>query len=99
MVHIIWEFKVALGKGREFERHYGSAGTWAQFFRQGAGFQQTLLLRAPETGDRYLTVDVWDKLASFEAFKEKFAARYAEIDRQMEALTEEERKIGIFEQV
>ncbi len=97
MLHIFWEYRVREDKRADFERHYNSSGTWAELFRRDRGYRGTTLLRDPEDGGRYLTLDVWDTAASFHRFKKDFAAAYAAIDRQTEALTESERHLGSFE--
>ena len=97
MLHILWEYRVSVGKRSDFERHYNSKGTWAELFRRDPGYRGTTLLRDPEDSTRYLTLDVWDAAASFHRFKKDFAAEYAAMDRQMEALTESERHLGNFE--
>ena len=97
MLHILWEYRVGEDKRSEFERHYNGNGTWAALFRRDAGYRGTTLLRDPEDGGHYLTIDVWDDAASFHRFQQDFAAEYAALDRQKEALTESERHQGTFE--
>ncbi len=97
MIHIVWEFRVQAEKRKEFERHYCARGTWAGFFRRGKGYRETLLLQSRDDAGLYLTVDVWQDLASFEAFKKAFASEYAAIDRRCEALSASERSLGIFQ--
>ena len=99
MFHILWEYRVREEKRSDFERHYSGDGTWAILFRRASGYVGTTLLRDPEDGGRYLTIDVWDAAASFNRFKKDFAAEYAATDKQMEALTESERRLGNFESV
>jgi len=99
MVEIVWEFHVAPGKEEEFEQHYGPQGTWVQLFRKAKEFVRTDLLRDPEIRGRYLTVDCWTTLGAYDAFKQNFAAEYKTIDAQMEALTQGETKVGVFETV
>lgn len=97
MLHIVWEFRVRADRRREFEEHYGGAGTWAAFFRNGSGYQETRLLRDREDPSRYLTIDVWTDLEAYRAFSQKHAAEYGAIDRRCKELTEEERCLGYFE--
>jgi len=97
MLHIVWEFRVKVDSRREFEEHYGSAGTWAAFFRNGRGYEETRLLRDREDPARYLTIDLWSDLESYRAFSERNAEEYRTIDRRCEELTEEERCLGYFE--
>ena len=99
MLHILWEYLVREEKRTEFERHYHGNGTWAVLFRRDPGYRGTTLLRDPEDPARYLTIDAWDAAASFHRFQQQFAAEYAAIDQQMEALTESERHLGTFETI
>jgi len=61
------------------------------------GYKETILLRDREVPGRYVTIDVWEDLASYRAFSEANAEEYKEIDRRCEALTEQERCLGFFE--
>ena len=96
-LRILWEFRVRENRTPEFEEHYGGNGTWAQFFRRGKGYKETILLRDREVPGRYVTIDVWEDLASYRAFSGANAEEYKEIDRRCEALTEQERCLGFFE--
>lgn len=97
MVHIVWEFRVPAGKRAEFERHYKSDGTWAQLFRRHPAYRGTTLLRDSKDSGRYLTVDVWDSLAAYDAFKQQHHDDYTRLDQSFENLTTEERSVGVFE--
>jgi heme-degrading monooxygenase HmoA len=99
MVEIVWEFQVTTGKEAEFERHYRPEGTWVQLFRRSPAFIRTELLRDCEASGRYLTIDCWGDLASYDEFRAKFAAEYKRIDARMESLTQSETKLGVFEAV
>ena len=99
MVEIVWEFQVSAGREQEFEKHYGPEGTWVQFFRKDRAYQGTKLLRDSETAGRYLTVDRWNDLAAYEGFRAEHAGEYKRIDEQMEALTQNEARVGVFEVV
>ncbi len=96
LLHILWEYRVPAAKRAEFERHYNSDGTWVEFFRRDSAYRGTVLLRDAENPARYVTVDRWDDVESYQRFLQEFAADYAAIDRQMEALTESEQCIGTF---
>src|SRR3954471_10149459 len=99
MIEIVWEFQVSPENEVGFERHYSPEGTWGKLFRTANAFQSTTLLRDSEIRGRYLTVDRWYDLASYEAFREEFAEQYERIDKRMEHLTQSEKRIGIFESV
>ncbi len=96
MIRIVWEFHVIPGQEAEFERHYGSSGTWAEFFRRDASFQSTELIRDSEDPLRYLTIDTWTDLPAYESFRAEFRKDYEAVDREMERLTEAERRLGAF---
>lgn len=99
MIEIIWEFQVSPENEAQFERHYSPEGTWGKLFRTADAFQSTTLLRDSETRGRYLTVDRWQDLESYEAFRLECAKEYQRIDEQMEHLTQSEKRVGIFEAV
>jgi hypothetical protein len=99
VIEIIWEFRVLAGREQEFERHYGPNGTWVQLFRRASDFIGTDLLADADVRGRYLTVDRWKDLKAYDLFRERFAAEYKRIDEQMEALTESEVRVGVFEVV
>jgi heme-degrading monooxygenase HmoA len=93
----LWEFEVKSGSEELFERTYGPEGEWARLFRRDAQYGGTRLLREVGAARVYVTVDSWESRAAYAEFREKFAARYEELDRECEALTERERHIGEYE--
>lgn len=97
MIRIVWEFQVDPDHLRKFEREYGPEGTWAQLFRRDPAFHGMTLLRDRDTLGRYITIDCWQDLASYEEFRVRYASTYEEIDKKMERLTSIEKKIGVFE--
>jgi hypothetical protein len=99
MVEVIWEFLVADAHRTEFESLYNSDGVWAQLFRNHPAYHGTTLLCDRDDRGRYLTIDRWQSLDSYNSFKQRFAPEYAAIDEQCEALTSSERLIGIFDRV
>ena len=99
MVDIVWEFEVKPEHIAAFELHYGPAGTWAQLFRTSMEYGGTVLLRDSERPGRYLTIDRWPNLATFEHFKQKHEAEYRRIDAEMEHLTSSEKRLGVFQPI
>jgi quinol monooxygenase YgiN len=99
MVEIVWEFRVRPERRHQFEFSYDSNGNWAALFRRSSDYQETILLRDSSQNGRYLTIDRWESEEAFRRFKQEFAAEYAAIDAQCEALTESERLVGVFERV
>lgn len=97
MIYIVWRFTAKADRIADFEHHYDSEGAWSKLFRRSAGFHGTTLLRDSTVPNRYLLWDTWDSLSSFERFKHDHSADYAALDKECEALTEEETRLGVFE--
>ncbi len=97
MVYIIWEFEVKSSKASVFEEIYGHHGNWVAFFHQSKHYHGTTLLKDPVKPERYLTIDQWDDSVAFEVFKTQHREAYNQLDRQCEALTVAEKKIGVFD--
>ncbi|HVS86443.1 MAG TPA: antibiotic biosynthesis monooxygenase [Gaiellaceae bacterium] len=66
MIALVFSYEVR--DAAEFERAYGPAGEWADFFRQGRGYVGTELLRDVEAPGRYLVVDRWESVDAYNAF-------------------------------
>jgi heme-degrading monooxygenase HmoA len=99
MIYVVWEFEVPEERRQRFEVAYASDGVWAKLFARDPAYSETILLRDGQTAGRYLTIDIWQDEVSYRGFKESFADEYHAIDRECEALTQNERRIGIFERV
>jgi len=97
VIGIVWEFRVRPECLAAFERRYAADGDWARLFCRASGFRFTSLARDTQAAGRYLTIDGWEDLASFERFKQDFVWEYEALDKECEGLTIEERKIGVFE--
>jgi heme-degrading monooxygenase HmoA len=96
MYIIVWEFRVKRGQEATFGRAYGPDGEWVRFFRRGAGYLSTELLRDERDERRYLTTDRWSSRAAFDAFRAAWQAEYRALDEAYESLTEQETLIGMF---
>ncbi|GAB3019760.1 antibiotic biosynthesis monooxygenase family protein [Bowmanella dokdonensis] len=92
----IWEFEIKPGSEAEFLRHYNNGGSWVALFLQAQGFRETLLLQDRQSPLRYLTIDRWDSVEAYGAFRRQFAALYADLDALCENLTLTENCIGEF---
>jgi quinol monooxygenase YgiN len=99
MIQIVWEFRIAADKRDDFERHYAASGTWAEFFQRDAAYKGTQLLRDRTDPCRYVTIDRWDDEDSYGAFRAMHRQEYTALDQQMQALTESEQRVGVFEVV
>ena len=91
---VVWEFRVRPGREAEFERRYGNEGDWVALFRAGEGYLDSTLVPDPAVRGRYLVTDRWRDAESYRRFKARFAQPYAALDRECEALTEDERALG-----
>lgn len=87
----VWKFVVRSENAAEFERHYGSDGSWVALFRKAPGYIRTELYKG-EPGE-YLTLDFWENAQTYLEFKAARGAEYAELDSQLETLTEREEAI------
>lgn len=92
---IIWTYRVKEKYIREFEATYASEGPWAKLFAKAPGYLRTDLLKG-QSGV-YCTMDVWESESDFRRFTENFCDEYAALDRETEAWTESETRIGVFE--
>lgn len=94
MIALVWRFEVRDAERAAFEAAYGPDGAWARLFARGAGYEGTRLLRADDGA--YLTIDTWRTRADFDAFLEDHRPAYEALDRETEALTRCETRIGDF---
>lgn len=96
-IAIVWTFRVAPEKRREFEIAYGPGGVWAQLFRKGEGYIRTELHHDERKPDLYFTLDFWQSRAAFYTFKERNIAEYKALDQQCATLTTEEIFVAEYE--
>jgi len=94
----LWEFEVKPGCEELFERAYGPEGNWVRLFRRDARYRGTRLLREVGRERVFITIDQWESGEGYDEFREKWAAEYAEIDRNCEGLTLSETQLASFEQ-
>jgi heme-degrading monooxygenase HmoA len=83
----------------DFESAYGPNGEWAQFFRQGAGYIGTELLRDLEEPDRYLVIDRWESIDAYNAFIAEHQAEYLQRSDESRLYSIAELRFGTFENV
>jgi heme-degrading monooxygenase HmoA len=96
MYVIIWRYRVKPAQTDAFERHYGAAGTWVEFFRRGTGYIGTDLLRDESA---YMTIDRWTSKTDYERFRSAREEEYAALDKRLESLTDSEERVGEYESV
>lgn len=96
MIEIIWTYTVKPERRSEFEKRYASNGDWAELFGRAKGYRGTSLLRDVSSENRYATVDRWESVEAFQAFKTNFSQAYDELDREFSGFTNDELHVGTF---
>ena len=90
----LWEFHVAPHSQQDFERHYGTDGSWAMLFRQHPGYISTSLFQDRANPLRYVTIDRWQNIEAYENFRARYASQYDELDQMCQNLTTRETSLG-----
>jgi len=96
MFVVIWKFEIAEEKVAAFEAAYGPEGAWAKLFRASADYRGTELLRDAYVPGSYLTIDRWTSEEAFRAFRKDHDGEYEILDRQCDALTGKETRVGAY---
>lgn len=94
---IVWEFRIRPEVGAEFVEQYGPDGVWARLFRQAEGYIRTELLRDVTDKRRFLTLDYWKSEEEFNQFRRQHSADYERLDKELQGLTEDEKRLGAFD--
>jgi len=95
----IWEYRVRPECTSEFESAYGPNGRWVELFRRAKGYVRTELHRDRRNANRYVTIDYWESVEAWEAFRTRESAAFDAIDTQCGELTLEEHEIGAFDPI
>ena len=78
---------------------YGPEGEWTEFFRAGAGYVGTELLRDVEAPGRYLVVDRWESAELYNAFIAAHRDEYVRRADETAFHYAQELRVGTFENV
>ena len=97
MIALVFRYDVR--DSESFEEFYGPNGEWARFFRQGAGYIGTELLRDIEEPDRYIVVDRWETIDAYNRFVGEHQAEYLERSDDSRTHYLQELRFGAFENV
>ena len=97
MIALVFRYEVR--DSESFEAAYGPDGEWAQFFRQGAGYVGTELLRDVEEPERYLVLDRWESADAYNAFLAANQAEYLRRSDESRFHYVQELRFGTFENV
>lgn len=96
MFVVIWQFEIAEDKVPAFEAAYGPEGSWAQLFGASADYKGTELLRDAYAQGSYLTIDRWTSEEAFRSFRKQHDKEYERLDRECDALTGKETRVGAY---
>lgn len=94
----IWEFVVRPDALRAFVALYGPGGAWVEHFSLHDGYLGTELLADPSDAARFVTIDRWDRAASYDRV-DTDAGAWRALDDAGEALTDRETFLGAFDVV
>jgi heme-degrading monooxygenase HmoA len=97
MIEIMFRYRVHPAQSRAFEHAYGPQGPWATLFSRHRGFLRTRLFRHRYEAGVYVSVDVWESKADWDAFRTVSAQAYADLDRDLRLLYVEELLLGYYE--
>ena len=97
MIALVFSYEVR--EPETFDRVYGADGEWARFFRQGAGYIGTELLRDVELPGRYLVIDRWESADAYNSFAAEHRDEYMRRVDETRFLYEQELRFGTFENV
>lgn len=97
MISVLWKYKVKPQYRRDFLAAYGADGRWVAFFKQDAGYRETILLQP--TDGHFLTIDRWCSREAYDAFRVSHAEEYKRLDRSFDCFFEEEEDLGICEEI
>jgi heme-degrading monooxygenase HmoA len=92
-------FRYDVREPAAFEEAYGPNGDWARFFRQGAGYIGTELLRDVEESDRYMVIDRWESADTYNAFLTEHQTEYLRRGDDSRLYYLQELRLGTFENI
>ncbi len=96
MFVVVWQFEITEEKIAGFEAAYGPEGAWARLFGTSSRYLGTELLRDAYIPGGYLTIDRWASEEDFRAFRKGHDREYEALDRECDALTGRETRVGAF---
>ena len=97
MIALVFSYEVR--DAPEFESTYGPDGEWAEFFKQGAGYIGTELLRDVELPGRYVVIDRWESAEAYNAFSAEHRDEYMRRVDETAFYYRQELRFGTFEGV
>jgi heme-degrading monooxygenase HmoA len=89
----VWEFEVRAEQVGPFVSSYAADGAWTQLFARGDGYIDSRLYRDADDARRFVTVDRWRDLESWQGFLDRWSVEYEALDRHLDELTDAERLV------
>jgi len=89
----VWRYHVAEEMREEFEREYGTDGSWAVLFATATGFVETTLYREARSTSTYLTVDRFVSEDAWLRFRRENDAAYTALGERLAHLTLEQEEL------
>jgi quinol monooxygenase YgiN len=89
----VWRYQVPADMREEFEREYGTEGSWAVLFATAEGFVETALYRDARSSTTYLIVDRFVSEQAWLAFRTANDAAYTAIGERLAHLTAEQEEL------
>jgi hypothetical protein len=89
----VWRYRVAPDMREEFEREYGTEGSWAQLFATATGFVETSLYRGARSATTYITVDRFVSEQAWRQFRTDNDAAYTTLGERLAHLTLEQEEL------
>jgi heme-degrading monooxygenase HmoA len=68
-------------------------------FRRAPGYLGTQMLQDRTEKIRYVTIDRWQSVEAYHAFRARYSREYEELDRLCEGLTTHEASLGELDEV
>lgn len=97
MIEIFFRYRVHPSQSKAFEHAYGPHGPWAQLARAHPGYRRTRLFRHKSDEHVYVSVDVWESKAAYDAFRAEYADALMALEAQLRLLKLEELLLGYYE--
>jgi quinol monooxygenase YgiN len=96
VIAVVWRFEVRPGASAEFERMYGSDGTWTNLSRRSRSFLGSSFLRDIGSEDRYLLVEYWSEMMVYEKHLASFKMQLDLLERERAKLVDRIETLGVF---
>ncbi len=95
MYIVVWKYTINPDHRHEFEKEYGTEGTWSRFFRRSKNYLGSDLYGNVNSPDEYLLADRWNSQQSYDQFIGEYEQLYRELSEKFEYLYLDEQRLGV----